>query len=197
MTKEKLKLTTNVPCTFTLENAQGKETKSKFHDGVEYMYSVICRGASCLLFLPVDGNIAIRRSGAQAGDEIELLKELHNNRAVFSVRVLGKDSAPPPRAAAQPAPTPAPIRMLSPQTQVAPAPTRPAPAAAHQPEAAQIPTVHPLEDSMQRCFVVAGRALWRAYAALKEAGCDYDVPTIEDARAAGISMFIERQRGAR
>jgi hypothetical protein len=51
-----------------------------------------------------------------------------------------------------------------------------------------------MEQLMTRCFVVGGRALWTAYNELKAAGCEYDQPTIEDARAAGISMFIEKTR---
>jgi hypothetical protein len=55
--------------------------------------------------------------------------------------------------------------MLAPQTQYAPAPE----AARLAPPPAQ---VHPLEEIMQRCFVVAGRALWNAHHELDAAGDD-------------------------
>lgn len=199
MNKPKIKLITNVPCAMVLENPHGKETSSKFHDGVEYMYSVICQGEASVLFLPVDGTLAINRLQPRPGDEVEMLKTMRNNRVEYQARVISRDAEPPPPQRQQPAPyerqAGQPVRMLAPQSQIRsePAPFPPSPAAlAERPS--PVNTVHPLEELMTRCLVVAGRSVWRAYVELTEAGCAFDKPMIEDVRALGITMYIERTR---
>jgi hypothetical protein len=205
MNKPKIKLIANVPCALTLENPHGKETTSQFHDGVEYMYNVICQGEPSVLFLPADGSLAITRLAPRPGDEIELLKTLRSNRPFFQARHVGQEEPQQRQAPAVPYQREAPpapgVRMLAPRSQVAPRPAptpTPAPFAPMPGELAQRPapaaTVHPLEDLMVGCLVTAGRSVWRAYEELKKSGCDFDKPMIEDVRALGITMYIERTR---
>lgn len=197
MRKPKIKLITNVPCVFTLESNSGKESSSQFSDGVEYMYSVVCQGEESILYLPVDGELAIRRSGAQAGDEVQLTKTMQNNRAVFTVRIFSDAHlavpTPPPAMPRAYAPAPRPVetpgvRMLAPQSQIAPAPHSVA------------PIVH--EDGnntalAKRCFTAAIDVLAHAKAYGQE---KYAMPlnfNEEDVRALGISFLIGAQKGGR
>jgi hypothetical protein len=195
MTREKIKMVSGVPLIVTIEDTHAKPMTSRFHDGTEYLYSVMHRGSSCLLYLPVEGHEAMLRLGARAGDEVQLVKQQTQGQApTFTARAVSDAHLaipalppPPPPQYSQPAPAAVAqgVRMLAPQTQFAPAP---------QPQTEAPAKVHPLEEIMQRCFVVAGRALWNAHRELAAAGCAYDQPTMEDMRAAGISMWIERTR---
>ncbi len=201
MNRENLKLAVNTKLIVRIEDMNAKECTSRFHDGIEYRYSVMRaeNGLAAFLYLPVDGHLAMRRANVSAGDDVELIKTMRMGQAQYGVTILG-DATEPPSAQAPPP------RGDEPQPQtarlVAPAPPRQAPpqpitrgAVALAPTPAQaINVVHPMEQLMTRCFVVGGRALWTAYNELKAAGCEYDQPTIEDARAAGISMFIEKTR---
>lgn len=192
MNRENLKLAVNTKLIVRIEDMNAKECTSRYHDGIEYRYSVMRaeNGLAAFLYLPVDGHLAMRRANLSAGDDVELIKTMRMGQAQYGVTILGDATEPyepQPQTARLVAPAP-PRQALPPQPQsrgavaLAPVPVQP------------IAEVHPLEQIMTRCFVVGGRALWTAYNELKAAGCEYDQPTIEDARAAGISMFIERTR---
>jgi hypothetical protein len=72
-TRSKIKIITNLPLVITLEDAEGKESNSQF-TGLEMRYSVLESGIPSTLYLPIDGANALRRSGAQAGEDVEILE---------------------------------------------------------------------------------------------------------------------------
>jgi hypothetical protein len=201
MNRDNIKLAINTKLIVRFEDLNAKECTSKYHDDKEYRYSVLRAdtGAAAFLYVLVDCHLAIRRANVSAGDDVELLKTMRMGQAQYGVTILGDAytdaettrvmRTAPASAPGVYAPASAPRQAL-PQQQ--PAATRGATALA--PVAQPIAEVHPLEQIMARCFVVGGRALWTAYTELQALGCNYDQPTIEDARAAGISMFIERTR---
>ena len=209
MNREKIKLITNVPLTLELEDANGAESTSHFHDGVEYRFMVRHRDSPSILYLPVDGMLAVKRSQARAGEEIELLKTMANGKPVFTAHRIGQQPLPAAPAAPQ---QPQPTRLLAPMPQYAQPQYAQSPqhasaqhasaqhASAQHGNAARaiaepVPQVHPLEEVMTRCFVVAGRALWNARQTLLAEGIPTPEPAFEDFRAAAISMWIERSRG--
>jgi hypothetical protein len=129
--RQKLKIIANVPLNVTLEDANGKESNSQY-TGLEYRYNVQHQGVDSILYLPVQGAEALRRSGAQSGDDVQITKTMKGNMPVFTVRIFSDASlelpAPPPQASAQPdrfdqhmqqQPSPNGIRMLAPRTQLA------------------------------------------------------------------------------
>ena len=193
MTRENIRPALNQKLVLRVEDTRTKEYKSNFHDAIDYRYAVkTANGNSAFLYVPVDGHLAIRRANVADGDDIQLIKAKVGGEVVFTVMVLGDSHdargggrAQPETRQAQPARPALPARVYVDDSGTP---------AAVAPIAQPIKAVHPLEDTMQRCFLVAGRALWHAYEELTAQGCAYDVPTIEDARAAGISMFIERTR---
>ena len=178
MTRDKLKLVANVALVIELED-MGVETNSRFHDDVEYRYNCSHRGSASMLYLKVDGHLAVKRSGARIGDEIEITKTLRNGAPVFAVR-RSSDAQEP--VATRPT-----VTMMAPQTQRVPAP---APAVA----AAPLAVVHPLQEVMTRCLEVGYHANVAAYNNLIAQGIEIDAPIWEDVRATGISFFIERMK---
>lgn len=176
MNRENLNLNkTNSKLVVRFEDMSSKECRSNFHDDKEYRYSVqrADTGAAAFLYVKVDAHLAIRRANVRADDEVELVKTMRMGEPHYSVTILSdaNTDAEPTRV-------------------VRPAPARQALAPIAQP----VEQVHPAEQLVTRCFVVGGRSLWNAWKELQSLGCDYDQPTIEDARAAGISLFIDRSR---
>jgi hypothetical protein len=192
MQRENIKLAVNTKLTVRIEDTNVKECTSRFHDDKEYRYSVLRAdtGAAAFLYVLVDCHLAIRRANVSAGDDVVLLKTMRMGQPQYSVTILGDAHTDAETThVTRTAPVSAPRQAPPPQQAAA---TRGATALA--PVLQPVAEVHPLEQIMTRCFVVGGRALWNAYTELQALGCNYDQPTIEDARAAGISMFIERTR---
>jgi hypothetical protein len=203
ISRQKIKLAINVPCVIELDDARGIETKSQFSDGPEYRYHCSWAGSPSLLYLPVDGHLAIKRSGAGAGDEIELTKAKANNGSIiYQCRRLSDAhaiEAPPQRDAPTPvapreirlvAPAPQPAQPQQPYTRGATAPQREPVKQVHP-----IATVHPLQEMMTRCLEVAYYANQAAYNNLRAQGVEIDAPTWEDVRASGTTFFIQRMKG--
>jgi hypothetical protein len=69
---------------------RGKDVRSKF--GPQRALSV--NGGAATLYLDVQHCEVLRRSGAQPGDSVELLKELYNNVPTYGVHVVS-DAAEP------------------------------------------------------------------------------------------------------
>lgn len=177
MTRQKLKLPIDVPMVLQLENLDGQPVQSQYSDGPEYRYDVKHRNEHCLIYLPAQGRDAIMRSRATVGDEIELLKQKRGNGYVYAANVLPDGTEPPPQSVV--------VRSNG-----KPPATKPQPAQ-------EIPTSHPMEDLLVRCFVVAGRASWKAWEQLKAEGKQMDEPIWEDIRATGATLFIERNKRER
>ena len=181
MNRQILKAQADVPLVVLLDQGpEGKETRSQRDGALQYQYTV--NDDKGVMWLPPEARAAILRTGAQAGDQIEILKSLRGKNAFWNVQVLSDASEP------------APTKMVAP---------RPAyrngnghPAAASQPAAAPA-TVHPHEELMARCIELGARANLKAHAALKAAGIELDEPTWEDARATGTSFFIEPNKSTR
>lgn len=145
MVREKIKLLMGTPLVVLLEDTHGEERSSKFSDGVEYRFNVTYGAVACHLYLPVDGKLALSRSGALAGDEVEICKRMKNQSLEFTARVIG-DARTLGRSGPGPAQSPAgwtpgPARIEAPpparearQAALAdsgPAPFAPMPAYAH------------------------------------------------------------------
>jgi hypothetical protein len=206
MNREKIKLVTNVPLVIDLEDL-GTETSSRSNEGVEYRYNCNHSGSPSMIYLPVDGHLAVKRAGAQPGGRIEIAKTLVQNRPRFEVRLFSDAhlaietpvETPAPFAPRPPAPAPREIRMVAP---AAPRPQQ------HQPytngaAAPQVayrmekPEVHPLQEMMTRCLEVGYPANQNAYLALRAQGIEIDPPTWEDVRSTGTSFFTQRMKGDR
>jgi hypothetical protein len=201
MNRQILKAQVDVPlCVLLDKGPEGKETTSRGE--TQYQYTL--NNDSCVMWLPPEARTAIMRTGAQAGDEIQIVKSLRGRNAIWNVQVLAdaREPEPPP-----PAPT---ARMVAPRPQYTNGTandfprqdprlaeqlraSQPQPAPAAQPTT----TTYPMEDIMARCLEVSARANWRAYKAAQAAGIQIEGPNWEDVRAAAISIFIERSRNAR
>jgi len=193
--REVVKLSTDIPVTVLLDRGpEGFEREGKF--GVDYQYTVN-RDAG-IMWLPRQARDAVIRSGAQAGDEVEILKQQHGNATTYRVRRLS-DAAEAPAPAPKPVPakpraaTPIPARAYyQPETAAAPAPrqaeTQPTEAAAE---------VHPITRRLMSCLCSAIDACSEAetYARSKHFG-DLEF-TSEDIRAAALTIFINLSREGR
>lgn len=177
----------------------GIQKEGKF--GIDFQY--YCNDDAGIMWLPAIGRDALLQSGAGPGDTVQITKTRRGKTTLFSALVL-EMSVSAARADRQYQQQP----QQQPQAHHQQTHARRAPiprAAYYQPETGSVPAahtapapagpqIHPLEELMQRCIVVGGRAVWAAYQELTAAGIQYDMPTIEDARVAGISLFIERNR---
>lgn len=114
ITKEKLKLQVGVSVTVTLDQIRGKEYPSKFGDGVEYLFSGRHNGGAFMLYLPVDGQLAITNSGVQPGEEIQLTK---HRDGTFTARIVSDAVLAIPAPPAQTGP-----RLLAPASPAKPTP---------------------------------------------------------------------------
>ncbi len=113
---------------------------------------------------------------------------MYGNKATWRIQVISDAQEPAPAAA----PTRQ-IRVVAPvrATSNAHNGQQTACALPQQP----IPQSNPIEDLLVRCFVCAGKALRRAHNELLAQGfAGLEAPIWEDIRAAGISLFIERNR---
>lgn len=200
MTRDKIKLIANVPLVLEIEDL-GTEKSSRFHDGVEYCYCCSVAGTPSIMYLPVDGHLAIKRSGAVVGDELEICKSMFQGRTTFRVRRFSDAQSAP----AAPVPAPQGVRMLAPRQQLAARYevrhsedvqpySQPAPAPERVASAAPVATVHPMEEMMTRCLLVGYRVNQNAYLKLRAQGVEIDAPTWEDVRSTGTSFFIQRMK---
>jgi hypothetical protein len=206
MTREKIKLIPGVPFMCTLETSEGKPMTSRFHDGAEYLYSVNHRGAPSMLYLPVEGHMAIKRLGVRAGDEIQIVKTQTQGQAPeFSVRTVSDATlAVPALPPATQQPWPAlerdnGVRMLAPRSQVAPlAPAAPPPPPAQYPPVRGFADETPQPGSVMlgQCLLAAIDAAIGAerYALAKGKTLSF---APEDIRAMGLSVYIGKQREGR
>jgi hypothetical protein len=186
MTREKLKIVSGVPLQVTLSDMRAREMSSRFHDGIEYLYSVEHRGAGCLLYLPVEGHMALKYSGAVEGDDVQITKTHVNGSAPsFHVKRFSDATLTVP---ALPTIQDAPVRgvqMMAPRTQVAPAPAPPVPA--------QASGTAVLLSQCLHCAIDAALGAER-FALAKGKELNFNE---EDIRAMALSIFIGKQREGR
>lgn len=203
MNRIQLRPQIDVPLVMRLDRGpDGKEVQSLRGDR-QYQYTV--NDDSGIIWLPPEARTALMRTGAQAGDHVQLVKSLRGRNAIWNAEVLPDADVQqqPSRMVAPRAAYQAPRQMpnghtperrtsedhppyLPPPPDPQPRPQPAAPAAAAAPLR--------IGDIMQRALEISARANWSAYLAAKAAGCEIDAPTWEDVRAAGISMFIEHNR---
>lgn len=194
MNRTMLRPQVDVPLVVLLDKGpEGKETRNNNGD-TEYQYTV--NDDSGIIWLPPAARTQLIRTGAQAGDEIQIVKSLRGKNAIWNIQVLADSAEPPAQNTRMAAPRPAYAAAPQPARPSQPAngnghmhASRPAAAA---PEPA--PAAPKIGEVMQRALEISARANWTAYQAAKAAGCEIDPPTWEDVRAAGISMFIEHSR---
>jgi hypothetical protein len=199
--RSKLKPIIDVPMVLQMESVIGQEAHSQF-TGTEYRYSVIHDQQPAFIYLPPEGRDAIVRARPQVGDLVELLVQRRGRQQFFRAQVLSDGYEPPqdqpdyderPPQPAQPTNFGSRLRggmnghrQLQPAPQAAPAPaSRPTPV---------VPTSHPVEELIVRCYQVAARAVKAGLDAATEAGAPTDA-TFEDVSKTAISLFIDRRRG--
>jgi hypothetical protein len=193
--REKIRLYAGVPKILRVEDVRGTQAHSSL-TGDETRFKVINEGVPSDLYLPRAYGNAIAASGAQPGDEIQVLKTGTNGEVpVYRVRLVSDAHLPVPvlherPQDAAPQPVAQPIRMLAPRAQEAPRLAAP-------PTAQTVPTSHPMVDLMTRCLIVGYQANQNAYEQLRARGIEIDPPTWEDVRATGTSLFIERNKQSR
>lgn len=199
ISRETLRPQLNKPLIAVLDSTDAREVKSPRDGSVDYFYDV--NGGNARLVLAPEARAQLQRTHAAPGDTVEIVK--YKDR--WNVRVLSdaqEEPQPGPRIVA-----PSPAQRTNGMRSI---PSTGGPetngyangyangAAARQfapPEAVPaVPQVHPMEELMARCFVVAAHALQRAYDEVTREGMTWDAPIWDDVRATGISLFIERSR---
>jgi hypothetical protein len=201
--REKIRLYSGVPRIVTVENLRGRECNSSL-TGDEICFDVLNESTPSHLYLPRAWAAAVAASGAQAGDEIQVLKTGTNGQTpTYRVRLVSDAHLAVPVLPAQAQP----IRMLAPRQQETPALApqpgpaldyRPAPRPAAPPTAQTVPTSHPLQERMTRMFVVAAGSLRDAHQQLLADPFfgELEPPTWEDIRSLAVHWAISMERKA-
>src|SRR5476651_1033191 len=92
--REKIKPVANQPLTVTLEESDGRETRSPY-SGLEYRYNAQRGNVDCHLYLPMEGREALQRAMARAGDSVEILKSPQDGQHVWTARIVSDTQEPP------------------------------------------------------------------------------------------------------
>jgi hypothetical protein len=196
MQRQIIKPQLDVPVTVKLDKGpEGIERDGKY--GIDWQYTV--NDDSGVMWLPRDGRDALLRAGAQAGDEVQILKATLAGKTTFTAQVLASDATEP-----EPEPTP-PARNgngnghahVQPRGR-APLPPR----AYHQPEAVPRPQQaakaapapsHGAQVLATALYTAIDAAL-AAEAYAKQQGMDLELQP-DDIRAMAISLFIDSRKG--
>jgi hypothetical protein len=180
-----LRFQNNAPVTVKLDRADGKETQSKISGEPQWMYTV--NDDANVIYLGANARNQLLKTGAQAGDMVEIVKRVEGKSTSWGVQVLS-DAAEPSfdarngsKACALP---------------------RSAPAARNghvnghaAPDSQQAyPDSHPFEERYARMFVCAAHALQMAHKQLEGEGFELDFPNWEDIRATAIHFAISFER---
>ncbi len=191
--REIIKLVEDRPIVVKLDfGPEGIERTGKF--GPQYQYTL--NDDRAVMWTTPDCREAIMSSGAQAGDEIVIVKQ----GRMFDVKLYDGEELPEP-------PPPPRRAVATPKNEPAPAPTstrsrhfreeaatrrRPAASAATvQVDPASPEYVFPL---MSRCMRAACDILLDAAAYGESIGLQIDRPTLEDVRATAFTLFIDRRK---
>lgn len=189
MQRQVIKPQLDVPVVIHLDQGpEGKEKQGPF--GIDYQYTV--NHNSGVMWLPTEGRNALYACGAQAGDDVQIVKTMKGKQVFFSAhvvsdaaepvaapppppvaRVNGRGGALPQRAYYQPAPqTAAPARQVAPQEE-----TR----------------ITPVAAQLAGCFCAAIDAALEAETYAKSKGMEIEF-NAEDLRAIALSVYIGAQR---
>ena len=105
MQREIVKLSVDATQVVRLDFSDGKEVTSAKTGKTQWQYTL--DHDSRIMWLPLAGKQAIERSGAQAGDQVRLLKTFMGQKTVFTAQVIDQHASAPP---VPPAPPQRPIR---------------------------------------------------------------------------------------
>ncbi len=97
MQREVIKPQADVPVTVRLDQGpEGQEREGRY--GIDYQYTV--NNDRGVMWLPKEARDQLVRCGAQAGDEIQIVKSLRGRIAQWAVQVVpdSNELAPPPRS---------------------------------------------------------------------------------------------------
>lgn len=181
MPRELLRPQTNVPLIVRLDfGADGVPREGR--TGTDYMYTV--NDDAAIMFLPPQAAAAIRATGAQAGDEIAIVKRGAGARATWEVERVEEEPAdayePPPPPRQQPA-------RSAPAT-----PTRQPQPQAQQPPAGQQAAASQLAGAL--CAAIDATIEAQRYAARKTLALQF---APEDIRAFALSIYIASRKEVR
>ncbi|MGH9772202.1 MAG: hypothetical protein ACRD4Q_10965 [Candidatus Acidiferrales bacterium] len=200
ITRERIKPAADVPLVVTLEDTNAPESHSQY-TGLEYRYNVNVEGAAAFIYLPPAAHQQIQKSGAQIGDQIQIVKSLRGKQAFYSIQVLSDATEP------QVAHPVSHLRGSYPSGSATNGQHGNAHSNGHGNGNGRVQTMpapqgapnqsHPMVELMTKCIVYGARANRQAYEELRQAGIEMDAPTWEDARATGSSFFIERNKQQR
>jgi hypothetical protein len=206
MTRDVIKLQTDVPVVVVLDKGPlGQQVEGNF--GTQYQYTV--NRDSGVMWVSPQAREALVRSGARAGDDVEILKRMHGKATSFEIRILtpGVPQAIVARTAApQPSHDPYVDQGSPPPTSchVTPRPIRTN--GNGYANGAPAPPAQPAEESGEqrigRKVKVCGRIALDAIADWEAYGVKIAVPVkfeSDDVRALAITLLIEimRREGGR
>lgn len=192
--REILKPQMNVPLTVHLDQGpEGKEKTGQY--GTDYQYTVNQNAG--VMWLPAEGRDALIQSGAQAGDDVQIVKSMRGKQVVWSAQVVS-DAAEVPAASngVQVSYTsgvkfPARVYAQPAQAPVAAPRTAPAPRPAPQPQPET--RITPVAMQLASCFCAAIDACLEAETYAKSKGLAIEF-NAEDLRAVALSVYIGAQR---
>ena len=85
MQRTKIKIVTGQPLNVTLESEPRQSTSPI--TGLEYLYNVQHQGVSALLYLHPVGQEALRRAGAQPGDDVQIIRSRGGDDPIYTAKV--------------------------------------------------------------------------------------------------------------
>lgn len=98
MNREVIKPQPDIPIVVRLDKGpEGLEREGRY--GVDYQYTV--NGDRGVMWLPREARDQLVRCGAQAGDDVQIVKSMRGRAAVWSVQVVPDSNDPAPPAANQ------------------------------------------------------------------------------------------------
>jgi hypothetical protein len=203
MQREIVKPNVDVPLKVRLDQGpEGQQKQGQY--GIDYQYTV--NHDSGVMWLPLAGREALLKSGAQAGDDVEIVKILRGKAILFAATVVRdaheRQQAPvasaapirpngqlPARAFYQPEAADDPARLTDRDIQIPRVSVTPA-----RSQAPLSPVAQQLAGTL--CAAVDAAAEAEAYARGKGLSIQF---TADDIRAIGLSIYIgtTRQQGQR
>lgn len=203
MTKrDVIKPQVDVPIVIKLDRGpEGRETAGQF--GTQYQYTV--NDDSAVLWLPPQGREALLRSGATAGDSVQLLKLQHGKATQFVATKTGAgagsartwdelqayEDAPPPEPARS-------IRILAPAPPPAPPSYSNGNGHANGHANGNGSTPRPERPSslntMARAMSAAVDLILSTQEYARKAGLALDEATVEDVRTIAITLYIDARK---
>jgi hypothetical protein len=172
MTIDRIKPVVDVPIRVRLDvAAEGEyQSRSQWPD-----YKYVCNRGQAHLYLVEQGRQALIRSGARAGDDVEILKRMNGQAVSYEIRILTPGV---PQAVV--------ARVAEPVKPNGHAPALATPAVPAEAD----PKTERLELLLEKLLVASARSHCRAYQIAVKQGLQIDAPNWEDARCTATSLFI-------